>query len=466
MKRLIALSIAAVSVVPAFSACIGTGDPGETEWRDLETGDLGQSRDALSVWSHLASQRLGGPGGVPLARAAVDGAGNIVLAGTFSGSITVGAGATTLTSAGGTDIFVIKMSPLGAVQWAVRFGGPGDENAVGVAADGAGNVVFVGQKTDDVDFGGGPVAGMGYIVKLNGCGTHVWSKGFTPHFTMPSSWTHPYSVAANPAGTIVFGGLQNGRIDYGNGAVLDTGEDNMGPFVQVLAPDGSVVWGSGGTTAAVHDPELVRAVAIDAQGNVAVVGEHRLGLTLGACNSNATLPYLDMFVMRFGPGGSCAWSKAFGATDGQIYDSGHDVAFAGNGHVIASGTIGAGVIGSTPVTGSFAVSIAPAGSIAWVRPFPSSGAPLLAADSAGNVLTSIATSPGVVFSRYSPANQLLWSAAFSAAPVDVAAAPNGDAIFTGTFSGAKSFGGPVIGSAGAANAYVVRYGLATVEYEP
>ncbi|UOQ72965.1 hypothetical protein [Hymenobacter cellulosilyticus] len=56
-----------------------------------------------------------------------DAAGNLVVAGSFGGSLTLGS--FTLTSAGKRDIFVARLSPAGQWTQAVRAGGTGDDGA-------------------------------------------------------------------------------------------------------------------------------------------------------------------------------------------------------------------------------------------------------------------------------------------------------------------------------------------------
>lgn len=63
---------------------------------------------------------------------AADSEGNVYLAGFFSGTILLGT--TTLTSAGGADVFVAKWSSTGnRFLWAQRAGGPYDDGVWGIA---------------------------------------------------------------------------------------------------------------------------------------------------------------------------------------------------------------------------------------------------------------------------------------------------------------------------------------------
>ncbi|MDZ4780180.1 MAG: SBBP repeat-containing protein [Planctomycetia bacterium] len=63
-----------------------------------------------------------------------------------------GAGTNVMTSNGGTDVFVTKFSATGAYQWAVSVGGTGNDWARGIAVDGGGNVHVAGYFYNTVDF--------------------------------------------------------------------------------------------------------------------------------------------------------------------------------------------------------------------------------------------------------------------------------------------------------------------------
>src|SRR5260370_27876741 len=95
---------------------------------------------------------LGGAGGDCGQSVAIDSSGNTVAAGFFQGTVNFGSGA--LTSAGGYDMFIAKYSSAGVCLWSRRFGGAGDEIVKRVALDGSGNIVVVGKFSGTSDFGG------------------------------------------------------------------------------------------------------------------------------------------------------------------------------------------------------------------------------------------------------------------------------------------------------------------------
>src|SRR5207244_2972967 len=92
---------------------------------------------ASSNWA----MAIGGTGADMGYSVATDTNGNLIVAGYFSGTVNFGSGA--LTSAGGQDIFVAKYSPSGTCLWAARFGGSGDDEALGVAVDSSNGDVAV-----------------------------------------------------------------------------------------------------------------------------------------------------------------------------------------------------------------------------------------------------------------------------------------------------------------------------------
>jgi hypothetical protein len=98
-------------------------------------------------------------GPVPIERSVgsitVDGAGSVYLTGAFSGTtdFNPGTGTFNLTSAGGTDAFVLKLDTNGAFQWAVRAGTAGDDTGTGIAVNGFGEVYVTGRiAAGTVDF--------------------------------------------------------------------------------------------------------------------------------------------------------------------------------------------------------------------------------------------------------------------------------------------------------------------------
>lgn len=86
---------------------------------------------------------------------ALDPAGGVYVSGSFQGSgdFNPGSGTTTLTSAGGTDGFVMKLDAGGNFGWALRMGGTDFDYVKGLAVDPAGDVYVAGFFNLTADFG-------------------------------------------------------------------------------------------------------------------------------------------------------------------------------------------------------------------------------------------------------------------------------------------------------------------------
>lgn len=86
----------------------------------------------------------------------------------------------TLANAGAGDIFVAKYDPNGQVVWAKRAGGTALENPLGMAAIGAGDVVIAGAFSGTIVFGATSIASKGqddiFLARLNSDGDMIWGK--------------------------------------------------------------------------------------------------------------------------------------------------------------------------------------------------------------------------------------------------------------------------------------------------
>lgn len=88
---------------------------------------------------------------------------------------------TSVTSAGGTDVFIAKYNSDGVLQWVKSAGGINDENVEGVAVDDSGNVCIVGSFINTMNIGNTILNSAGgwdiFITKYNPTNTTwVWAK--------------------------------------------------------------------------------------------------------------------------------------------------------------------------------------------------------------------------------------------------------------------------------------------------
>jgi len=109
----------------------------------------------------------------------IDASGNAYITGIFE-SATINFGTATLTNANSSgttyDIYLVKYSSNGIVQWTSAAGGPADDLGKGVSADTSGNVFMTGYyKSNSLLFGATSITNAGdndiFIVKYNGIDT-------------------------------------------------------------------------------------------------------------------------------------------------------------------------------------------------------------------------------------------------------------------------------------------------------
>lgn len=89
-----------------------------------------------------------------------DYAGNIYATGSFTGTMDFNpdAGIASRTSAGSSDIYVLKLSSAGSFTWAETFGGAGSDIGFGIAVDSSNTVHLAGYFAGTVDFDPNPLA--------------------------------------------------------------------------------------------------------------------------------------------------------------------------------------------------------------------------------------------------------------------------------------------------------------------
>jgi hypothetical protein len=152
-----------------------------------------------------------------IAGVGLDRDGNIYLAGDVksqSGPIDFGGGS--LTSAGGSDIFVASFDASGQHRWSKRFGAGEDQHVSALAVSPEGLVAIAGSLEGGADFGGGVVTSAGksdaLVVVLDSKGQHIASHAFGD-----ADDQHGDLVAFGTQGELTLGGRYEGAINFGGG---------------------------------------------------------------------------------------------------------------------------------------------------------------------------------------------------------------------------------------------------------
>ncbi|MFO0565671.1 MAG: hypothetical protein U0263_08415 [Polyangiaceae bacterium] len=210
------------------------------------------------------AERFGGPDGDAAQALAVNAAGTIFVAGTFSGLLDFGAGIS-LTSAGGSDAFVAALDASGGPKWAKRFGGAKDDAALAAAVDTAGTLVVGGAFTGGGDFGGTNLTAAGesdgFWLSLDSAGNVLDRHGLGA-----SQRGAVAAIAARPGGGWAVAGSVRGQVTFAQKAQSTAYTD---AFVLNLDSSGKEAWARVfGTT----ENDGAAGVALRADGHVIVTG--------------------------------------------------------------------------------------------------------------------------------------------------------------------------------------------------
>ncbi len=182
---------------------------------------------------------------------AVDGFGNILVTGTFYGTVDFdpGPGVEERTSEEGQDVYVCKFDSSGVLQWVRTFSGVRDKRANEVAVDESGNVYVTGCFHGTTDFDPGPGVeerkSIGiydiYLVKLDRQGEFVWVLVWGAR--SPSS-EEGRGIAFDDAGNVYVCGEFREEADFDPGPDEEWHDGNgaTDAFVSKFSQEGDYYW--------------------------------------------------------------------------------------------------------------------------------------------------------------------------------------------------------------------------------
>jgi hypothetical protein len=278
-------------------------------------------KDGKAVWA----RRLGSAGSdEAMAIACERATGEVVMAGSFEGTVDFGRGP--LTSAGGRDLFVVRFSTGGDALWSWRAGGGERDEGRSVALDVTGGVLVAGGFRGTIDFGAGPLASAGdedaVIVKLDRAGVVAWSR----RFGGPGSDV-ANGVASDGQGNVALAGAFTGSVDFVGGALVSAGQRDL--FVARLSPAGAPLWSKRGGG---PGDDFALAIVAASGGALYVTGAFQGTAELGGPAITSKDSAHDAFVLSLAGDGSHVWSKPFG---GSGRDGGNAIALRSGQPLVA-----------------------------------------------------------------------------------------------------------------------------------
>ncbi len=250
---------------------------------------------------------------------AVDGEGNIFVAGYTHGSFDGN------TSAGSADIFLTKWGADGTRAWTKQWGTSSYDYGSSVAVDGEGNIFVTGHTMEGLD-GNANAGGLDiFLTKRSADGTKAWTK----------QWGTPgeesgQSVAVDGGGNIFVAGYTMGGLDE------NTNAGGSDIFLTKWNADGTKAWTKQGGTS---EEEKGYSVAVDGEGNIFVTG-----YTHGSFDGNTSAGNYDIFLVKWNADGTKAWTKQWGTPS---HDYGNFVAVDGEGSIFVTGDTYGALDGNT-----------------------------------------------------------------------------------------------------------------------
>jgi hypothetical protein len=170
-----------------------------------------------------AIQGGGASSNVGASLAATTPSGDIILAVAYQDSFQATGGAT-VTSAGASDIALLRVSSAGKVIWTKSFGGAGADQPREVAVGRNDEIALSGEFQGQASFGGATFTSVGgldsFVAKYTGDGAHVWS-----HAAGSAAVDRGLGIAIDAAGAVYFGVSFHGTIDFGGGPLSAPGTD-------------------------------------------------------------------------------------------------------------------------------------------------------------------------------------------------------------------------------------------------
>ncbi|MBL7912051.1 MAG: SBBP repeat-containing protein [Bacteroidia bacterium] len=268
---------------------------------------------------------------------AIDNLGNIIVTGSFTGSVDFepGPGVTQLVAGGYYDIFLVKLTSSLGFVWAHRFGyAGGDDFGYSVATDNSNNILVTGYfQGPNIDFDPGGstyyISSQGlkdiFVLKLDATANFLWAFGLG---SSGSFQDVGHVIKTDQSNNIILGGYFSSSVDFDPGSGLQTltAGGNTDAFIAKYTPSGLYTWaksfiGSGN--------ELCYGLQTDLLGDIYCTGTFAGGTLCDFDPGPASFMLQsngidqDVFLTKLSSSGNFVWAKALGGT---LADFGRSVA--------------------------------------------------------------------------------------------------------------------------------------------
>lgn len=267
-------------------------------------------RNGNVIWAKATGG--GTTSGVTPTSIALSPTGEIYIAGSFSAP-TLTFGSTTLSLAGAQDVFLAKFDSTGNALWAKSAKSDGGATANSVCTDRSGNVAITGSYITTLYIGSGSLTPQPSSID------NVFIAKYNTSGTLQWAHTagsygqddHGTGIAADTFGNFFITGDFSTSMGFGSVVITGPGGDND-VFIAKYTSAGAVSWAkaAGGT-----ESDFGIAVTTDLAGNVLVTGQYYSNPMHFGTLSITERGNTNIYVAKYTNAGTPVWAKGVGGSD-------------------------------------------------------------------------------------------------------------------------------------------------------
>jgi hypothetical protein len=272
---------------------------------------------------------------------AVDANGNVYVIGSHGGEATFES--TTLSTYGGSDVFIVKYNSSGVFQWVKAAGGEQDDEGLGIAVDNSGGVYITGSYIDYAHFSPSitiNAAGESdiFIAKMDDTGAFIWVQT-----AGGANKDLGQDIVADNTGVYLTGTFES-TATFGAYSKTATGLSDI--FIAKYNTSGVAQWvKSAGGSADDHG----MSIALDGSGNLYTTGFYYGTATFESTTiGTGIVNTYEIFLTKYNTSGALQWAQTAGGTG---FDNGLGVAANATNVYITGFFTGSAAFGSKNVSG-------------------------------------------------------------------------------------------------------------------
>ncbi|MEW5737851.1 MAG: serine/threonine-protein kinase [Myxococcota bacterium] len=296
--------------------------------------------------------------------------GRLLVTGWFRGMVDLGCGPfTAAPTPDMANFFVARFDREGNCVWSRRFSQGGMGNDVIAAPNG--HVIVLAEVTAEADYGGGPIPFKSstdiqpdiLLLELDENGNHVRSM------SIGGTDREVAFASLDPNGNLMlFGSFVSPTLDFGPTRLTLRSPGYADAFVAKLSPTWEVLWVRTIASASRQGGEVIYSGAVDARGDIAVMGYFYESLDVGGV-ALTSAGEADTFLAKLsGEDGRTQWALRYGTGADEPYEGA--IAFAEDGGLFIAGEHRGATLGSTALPGTiYVAALSSAGEVQWARGF-------------------------------------------------------------------------------------------------